>query len=279
MLAHATRSAVPGVTITGIPGNRPRFIAILVAMNREISVVIVHDDELVGAGVAALCERIAAVKVIGRANTGREGLVLIEKLVPTVALVDILLPDFNGIDTATHVRGRRIATRIVILTGYPEEELFLRAMDAGVSGYLLKSSAEQELALAIHAAANGKVYVTPDMSPYPWTKQSDRLDSKTQQRLTLRQRETLYLVAQGKTSKEIAVMMNVTVKTVEKHRAELMRRLRVASLAIIHSDVATGDFHPLQHQAVISHVSKSDMGRRRSDTPSGAQLFATQAMS
>ena len=167
----------------------------------------------------------------------------------------------------------------MILTGYPEEELFLRAMDAGVSGYLLKSSAEQELALAIHAAANGKVYVTPDMSPYPWTKQSDRLDSKTQQRLTLRQRETLYLVAQGKTSKEIAVMMNVTVKTVEKHRAELMRRLRVASLAIIHSDVATGDFHPLQHQAVISHVSKSDMGRRRGDTPSGAQLFATQAMS
>src|SRR5207247_5370851 len=142
-------------------------------MNREISVVTVDDDELVGAGVAALCERIAAVKVIGRANTGREGLVLIEKLVPTVALVDILLPDFNGIDTATHVRGRRIATRIVILTGYPEEELFLRAMDAGGSGYLLRSSAEQELAWGNHAAASSRVWVTPDLWPYTWKKHSD----------------------------------------------------------------------------------------------------------
>src|SRR6059036_354760 len=157
-------------------------------MDREISIVIVDDDELVGAAVAMLCERIAGVKVTGRANTGRQGLALIEKIVPTVALLDIFLPDFNGIDIASHLRARGIATRSVILTGYPEEELFLRAMDAGVSGYLLKSSAEQELAFAIQAAAKNKCYVTPDICPYKWMKPSGRLDTKKPQRLTLRQR-------------------------------------------------------------------------------------------
>jgi len=210
-------------------------------MNREISVVIVDDDDLVGAAVAALCERIAAVGVIGRAKTGREGLVLVEKLVPTVALVDVLLPDFNGIDIASYVRERRIATRIVILTGHPEEELFLQPMGAGASGYLLKCSAEEELAFAIHAAAKGKLYVTPDMASYLVRKQSGRLDSKRQQRLTLRHRETLYLVAQGKTSKEIAVMMDVTAKTVEKHRTDLMRRLRVHNTAeLVRCSIAEG---------------------------------------
>jgi len=200
-------------------------------MDREFSIVIVDDDELVGAAIAVLCERIAGVKVTGRANNGRDGLALIEKLIPTVALLDIFLPDFNGIDIASHVRARGITTRTVILTGYPDEKLLLRAMDAGVSGYLLKSSAVQELAFAIQAATKGKLYVTPDMSPYNWMKRSGRLEPEKPQRLTLRQRETLSLVAQGKTSKEIAVMMNVTVKTVEKHRAELMHRLRVHNTA------------------------------------------------
>jgi|ERR1041385_7238056 DNA-binding NarL/FixJ family response regulator len=197
-------------------------------MDESISMVVVDDEAITAAAMAALCRTIAGVRVVGHASSGHHGLALIEELLPTVALVDLLMPGLDGIELTSLVRQKGFPSGVLILTGCANEDLCLRAMRIGASGYLLKMSLQEELEIAIRAVADGNTYITPAMAR-SFVNESSR--SPQAKSLTQRQRETLDLVVQGKTNKEIAGALNVSVKTVEKHRAELMRRLNVHSTA------------------------------------------------
>src|SRR2546422_8793297 len=144
-------------------------------MSNLISVVIVDDDEMVAAAMSALCEKVKGVEVVGRANDGRDGLALVEKLVPQVALVDLMMPTLNGIDLVAMARQKGLPTRMVILTASRDPELCVRAMEAGAAADLLKLSGVGELGIAIYAVVNGKVYITPKRAESFLAQPNDRL--------------------------------------------------------------------------------------------------------
>jgi DNA-binding NarL/FixJ family response regulator len=207
-----------------------------------ISIAIVDDEEMVAAAMSALCEKVDGVEVVGRANNGRDGLALIERLRPHVAMVDLIMSELNGIDLIALVRRKGLSTRTVVLTGSPDRDLCARAMEAGACAYLLKRSCVEELGIAIQAAAGGKVYITPAMADL-FVRREPSAHSEAKH-LTLRQREILQLVVEGKTTKDIACTLNVSIKTVEKHRADVMRRLDVRSTAALVS-------HAILHRLVM----------------------------
>jgi DNA-binding NarL/FixJ family response regulator len=188
-----------------------------------ISTVVVDDEAMVAAAIGCLAGHIRGVEIVGVAVTGWDGMALIEKLQPKVALVDPLIPDLSGIDLMTQIVRKKLPTRVVFFTSSRDEELCSQARKAGAAGYLLKASLEEELGIAIRAAAGGKPYVTPAMMKNFW----DESAKSGQFHLTLRQREVLQLIVDDKTNKEIASLLKIEVRTVEKHRAELKRRFEV----------------------------------------------------
>jgi two-component system, LuxR family, secretion system response regulator SsrB len=193
------------------------------AVDRTISTIVIDDEALVAVAIGYLAGRIGGVEILGVAMTGWDGMALIEKFQPKVALVDPQMPDLSGIDLITCVVRKKLPTRVVFLTGSSDGELCRRARKAGAVGYLLKASLEEELGIAIRAAADGKPYVTPAMMQHFWNESPKNGEF----RLTLRQREILQLIVHDKTNKEIASILNIEVRTVEKHRAELKRRFDV----------------------------------------------------
>ncbi len=196
-------------------------------VDRTISTVVIDDDALVAVAIGYLAARIGGVEILGIAMTGWDGMALIEKLRPRVALVDPLMRDLSGIDLISRVVRKKLPTRVVVLAGNSDSELCWRTRKAGAAGYLLKSSLEEELGIAIRAAANGKLYVTPTMMQDFWNESAKDAEI----RLTLRQREILQLIVDDKTNKEIAGILKIEVRTVEKHRAELKRRFEVSGTA------------------------------------------------
>ena len=130
-------------------------------MSQSISIVVVDDDQLVAECVGALCEALLGAKVLGFATNGEDGLALIERYHPQIALVDLCMPTLSGIDVVIEARMRQLPTRCVILTGSPDELSCLTAMRAGAAGYLLKTSVIDELPLALSEVSSGNTYVTP----------------------------------------------------------------------------------------------------------------------
>jgi len=192
-------------------------------MTTSISVIVIDDEELVAAAIAELCASMHGVTVVGFACSGWNGFALIEKVKPDVALVDLTMTDLSGVDLSAHLAQKKIRTNVITLTGSPDEELCSRARQLGVRGYLMKTCSPNELEIAIRAAARGKMYVTPLMMEAFW-RQSVHT---TAMPLSLRQREVLQLIVHDKSNKEIAGVLGIEVKTVEKHRAELRRRFGV----------------------------------------------------
>lgn len=197
-------------------------------MQDRTSVVIIDDDELIAAAIAALCEKLPGIVVIGQASDGVKGLQLIEDVVPQLALVDLVMPQLSGFELVVRARRKQLPTSIVILSGNPDEEWCIRAMHAGAAGYLLKSSPFQELQLAIQSVAGGSKYVCSAMTQALVQQPRETGDCT---RLTSRQREILQLIVEGKSNKEIAAGLDLGIKTIEKHRAQIMLRLEAHSAA------------------------------------------------
>jgi DNA-binding NarL/FixJ family response regulator len=130
-------------------------------MSQSISLVVVDDDQLVAECVGALCEALFGAKVLGFATNGEDGLALLERYHPQIALVDLCMPILSGIDVVIQARLRQLPTRCVILTGSPDDLNCLTAMRAGAAGYLLKTSVIDELPLALSEICSGNIYVTP----------------------------------------------------------------------------------------------------------------------
>ncbi len=196
---------------------------------RSLRVLLVDDHELVRAGLRRLLEGFDGVDVVAEAGNGRDAVELARTHAPHVVLMDIALPELNGLEAAARLRDQQPGARVIILSMYSNEEYVLRALRAGVAGYLLKDSAPAELQRAIETVARGEAYLSPKASRRVIDDYLRRLDDSDDplQLLTPRQREILQLIAEGKSTKDIGFLLAISSKTVETHRAQLMRRLGV----------------------------------------------------
>ena len=194
-----------------------------------IRTLIADDHTIVRAGIRSLLEKLPDVVVVGEASDGRELLVMMKEQQPNLVLLDIAMPNLNGIEAAARIAKDFPHVKVIVLSMYANEEYVARALRAGASGYLLKNAATAELEVAVRAVARGETYLSPLISKHVISNYLARDEEERGQPvpLTARQREILQLIAEGKSTKEIAVILNLGVKTVETHRAQLMERLDI----------------------------------------------------
>ena len=198
-----------------------------------IRVLIADDHTLVRAGIRALLQDLEGVEVVAEAGDGREALALVEAHRPDVLLTDIAMPLMTGLELAGRVVHDFAATKVIILSMHASEEYACRALQVGAAGYLLKDSGIAELEIAVRAVARGETYLSPAVSKHVIADYLQRTGGVSSElnRLTLRQREVLRQIAEGKTTKAIARDLGVSVKTVETHRTQLMDRLDIHEIA------------------------------------------------
>ena len=197
-----------------------------------IRVGLADDHHLVREGIRALLEKAEDLQVVGEAVDGEEAVALVERLSPDVLVMDIAMPRLNGIKAAERIRGLGRSTQIVILSMYSDEILVRQAIQNGVRAFLLKGSVTEELLLAIRAASRGATYLSPAISdsflgeaPTGGARPLGSIES-----LTPREQGILHLIGKGYTNNQMAVEMGISVKTVERHRTNLMTKLKVHNL-------------------------------------------------
>jgi DNA-binding NarL/FixJ family response regulator len=196
---------------------------------KPIRVLLADDHDLFRAGIRSLLEKVEGVEVAGGAGDGREALRLVRACPPDIVLMDILMPELNGLDAAARVTAMFPQVRVIMLSMNAAEEYVLQALRAGAAGYLLKNVAPIELELAIKAVARGETYLSSAVSKPVMEGYVKRVGGHgdSLERLTPRQREVLQLVAEGGSTKQIANKLNLSAKTVEMHRSQLMAALDI----------------------------------------------------
>jgi DNA-binding NarL/FixJ family response regulator len=202
-------------------------------VNERIRVLLVEDHELVRAGIRSLLQDLPGIEVVAEAGTGRDASRLVEIHRPDVALMDIVLPDANGLEVAAGIVKQYPETKIIILSMHSNEEYVWQALHAGARGYLLKNSSTSELELAIQSVSRGESYLSPPVSTHlvhDFTRRA-RGEPSSLEALTPRQREILALIARGYSTQQIASELTVSPKTVETHRRQLMQRLDMYDIA------------------------------------------------
>jgi DNA-binding NarL/FixJ family response regulator len=194
-----------------------------------ISVLLADDHVLIRAGIRALVERFPSIRVIAEAKDGREALRLIGEHQPDLVLMDIAMPGLNGLEATARITAAFPNVRVIILSMYASEEYVRESIAAGAVGYLVKGSAAAELGDAIKVVATGGEYFSPLVSEHLVKNRTGHVSvTRTMiERLTPRQREILQLIAERHHTKDIAQILNISVKTVETHRAQLMERLGI----------------------------------------------------
>ena len=208
----------------------------------KISILLAEDHVLVRAGIRALLQSLSYTEVVAEAGDGQEALDLITQLQPNIVLMDISMPKLNGLEVTRRMVKQFPDVRIIMLSMHMNEEYVLQALNAGAAGYLLKDSSIAELELAIRSVSEGETYLSPPVSRHI-ADYVRRVGSQTSmlERLTPRQREILQLIAEGQTVKEIAGRLNISAKTVETHRARLMKRLDIYDVpGLVHYAIRMG---------------------------------------
>ena len=195
-----------------------------------ITVVVADDHRLVREGIRALLERAHDIKVLGEADDGDQAVELVAELAPDALVMDITMPGTNGLEAAARLRESSPDTSVVILSMHSDPAMVRRAMDAGARGYVVKGAAAEELLLAVRAAKQGAIYLSPAVSailndPTEPTELLAQTDS-----LTSREKEVVGLIGDGMTNRAIAHQLGVSIKTVERHRSNLMAKLDVHSV-------------------------------------------------
>jgi DNA-binding NarL/FixJ family response regulator len=198
----------------------------------RIRILIVDDHTLVRAGIRMLLATIANAEVVAEASDGAEVVPLIERHRPHVVLMDIAMKTLNGLDTTAKIKQAHPDVRVLILSMHANEEYVLQALRAGAAGYLLKEAATAELEIALQAVSRGETYLSPPVSRAVVDGYVHRIaERQPDDGLTPRQREILRLIAKGMGTKEIAYQLDLSVKTIETHRAMVMDRLGIRDVA------------------------------------------------
>ncbi len=200
---------------------------------KAIRVLLVDDHALVRSGLRALIQAFPGVRVVAEAADGNAAFELVARDRPDVVLMDVTMPDLNGLEATTRVIRRFPEVRVLVLSMHADEEYVGLALRAGAAGYLLKDASASELELAIRSVARGDTYLSPAATKGVVADYLQRgAESPTpRERLTSRQREILQLIAEGHTTKDIARRLALSVKTVEAHRTQLMERLGIHDIA------------------------------------------------
>jgi DNA-binding NarL/FixJ family response regulator len=199
----------------------------------KIRVLLADDHKLFRAGIRAVLQTLGDVEVVAEAGDGREALRLVAAHHPDVVLMDILMPNLNGLDAAARMARASPDTRIIMISMSADEDSVLKALRAGAVGYLVKTADPAELELAIRAAMRGGKFLSSAVSERVIGACLGRIDKEqtSLERLTPRQREVLQLVAEGHTTKDIARRLDISVKTAEAYRGELMKALDIHDIA------------------------------------------------
>jgi DNA-binding NarL/FixJ family response regulator len=198
-----------------------------------VRVLLADDHRLVRAGIRALLEQLDAVEVLAEATNGRDAVRLVGEHHPDVVLMDIAMPELDGLEATARIKMQFPATRVLILSMHAADAYVSEALAAGAAGYMLKDAGAVELGLAVAAVARGDSYLSPAVTKQVMTVVGGSTNAAPGERgrLTHRQREILQLIAEGNSTKGMAQKLDLSVKTVETHRAKLMERLEIHDVA------------------------------------------------
>lgn len=200
----------------------------------KIRIVVADDHKIMREGLKALIDKQPDMEVAAEAQDGLTATKLARKLLPQVIIMDIGMPEMNGIDATREIVAENKDVKIIALSMHSDRRFVLEMLKAGASGYLLKDSAFEELVTAVHTVMTGQSYLSPritDIVVKEYLHNLPRNDSTVFTILTQREREVLQHLAEGKTTKQIASTLNLSVKTVETHRQQIMDKLQIRSVA------------------------------------------------
>ena len=217
-------------------GHKAKFKSVK-GMESKRKIVIAEDHTILRAGLRALLAAQNGLEVIGEAGDGREAIRKVDTLQPDLLLIDLSMPKLNGIDAIREIKSQHPKIKIIVLTVHKSEEYIIAALQAGANGYMLKDASQNELLLAIDYVINGKTFLSPSISDkvvdaFLNTDKKDK-PAAVLENLTAREREILKLVAEGNTNKKIAEHLCISLKTVEKHRSNLMKKLDLRNTAAL----------------------------------------------
>ncbi len=206
-------------------------------MNKTIRIVLAEDHTILREGLRALLSADPKFEIVGEAEDGREALRRVDNLAPDLVVMDLSMPRMTGMDAIREIKRRHPATKIIALTVHKAEEYLRTTLQAGADGYVLKDATHVELLLAIQNVLKGKTYLSPSVSEkviegYLEGKENQAPNPKLGQ-LSPREREVLKLIAEGYKNREIAADLYISLKTVEKHRANLMKKLDLHNAAAL----------------------------------------------
>ena len=203
---------------------------------KTVRILIVDDHDIIRRGLKQLLTARSGWEICGEAKTGREAVALAEQLRPEIVILDISMPDLNGLEAARRIHKILPKTGILILTLHFSDQLVRDIVEAGARAYIMKSDADRDLVSAVEALANHRTFFTPraaEMLLNGFSRESSSAEPQAlpRDRLTSREREIVQLLAEGKSSKEVAVSLGISVKTAETHRANIMRKLELHSVS------------------------------------------------
>ena len=200
----------------------------------RIKILLADDHKIIRHGLRSLLDRQSRIEVVGEAENGRQAVLLARDLQPDVVVMDISMPDLNGMDATLQILAESPHIKIIALSMHTDKRFIIRMLKADASGYLLKDCAFDELARAVTTVIGGQTYLSPEIATVvikDLVQESDNSDSSTLALLSGREREVLQLISEGKTTKQIAGKLYISTKTVETHRAKIMKKLNIFSLA------------------------------------------------
>lgn len=199
----------------------------------SIKILVADDHKVMREGLRTLIEKQPGMEVIAEAENGRMALKLIKKLSPDIAIMDIAMPDLNGIEATRQIVAEAPGTKVIALSMHSDRQFVTRMMSAGASGYLLKDCAFEEVARAIRSVMARQIYLSPEIVSIvvkAFLRRSEPSDSMLSV-ISPREREVLQLIAEGKTTKQIALRLHISAKTVDTHRRNIMDKLDIHSIA------------------------------------------------
>lgn len=194
-------------------------------------VLVVDDHHLVRQGIVALLEKSGEILVVGEAADGYEAIEKIKELHPEVVIMDLAMPNLNGVQTIEKIKQLNIPTKVVLLSMYSDPATVRQVLKFGDKGYLLKSSVTEELLIAIKAAKLNSTYLSPSIAEMLTDLSEIKEEAEDGLLLTPREKEVLELIVEGYTNNAIGYILNISSKTVEKHRASIMSKLQVHDIA------------------------------------------------